>query len=302
MEDCKGSLVSVIIPTYSRPKYLLRAIDSVLAQTYKNIEIIVVDDNGEYSENQLYTEHILSDLILNDRIIYLKHSVNKNASAARNTGLKASHGRYIAFLDDDDLFLPTKIEKQVEKLKNTSEIVGACYCNWAWYTGDKLIKTNQYLGEGNLLESMLLMENQLSGGSSLLLKRSVCEDLNGFDESFIRQQDWEFMTRFFRKYEIVLANEVLLHIHVEHRIFSNKPEVAEQARIHFLSVYKDDILNCEQANKILMRHYYQLAWGYFNAGDWLHGFRWYKKAYEYNKIGWYDSLRCLYVYFRSFCR
>lgn len=138
MGDYKMKLVTVIIPTYSRPKFLPRAIESVLSQTYPEIEIIVVDDNGEGTENQKYTEELIRNYIDNKQVVYLKHDKNKNGSAARNTGFKYSHGDYIAFLDDDDQFLPTKIEKQVEKLEHSSANVGACYCNWAWYNENKL--------------------------------------------------------------------------------------------------------------------------------------------------------------------
>lgn len=102
------SLVSVIIPTYKRATTLLDAIRSVLNQTYKNIEIVIVDDNGKGTYEQLETERLLKQYIENQQIIYIVHEYNKNGSAARNTGLMASHGAYINFLDDDDKMYPQK--------------------------------------------------------------------------------------------------------------------------------------------------------------------------------------------------
>ena len=80
--------VSVIIPTYKRSKYLIRAINSILNQTYKNVEIIVVDDNGKNTPDQIETEKELQKYINNKHIIYSVHEKNKNGAAARNTGVK----------------------------------------------------------------------------------------------------------------------------------------------------------------------------------------------------------------------
>ena len=124
-----NKIVSIVIPTYSRADNLCRAIDSALAQTYKPVEIIVVDDNGENTTCQLETEKKLDKYIVRGEITYLKHVHNKNGSAARNTGFRASHGQYINFLDDDDVLLPNKIEEQLSILKTKDPIYGACYCN-----------------------------------------------------------------------------------------------------------------------------------------------------------------------------
>lgn len=110
------NLVSVIIPTYKRSDYLLQTIESVLNQTYSSIEIIVVDDNGFGTVFQKETYNKLKSLIVSNKIIYIPHDTNKNGSAARNTGFKASKGEYINFLDDDDELMPDKIEKQVHIL------------------------------------------------------------------------------------------------------------------------------------------------------------------------------------------
>ena len=104
-------LVSVIIPTYKRSDFLCTTIDSVLAQTYPNIEIIVVDDNGLGTTFQQATEKRLLPYIRMKQINYICHEVNKNGSAARNTGFRASHCEYINFLDDDDELLLEKIDK-----------------------------------------------------------------------------------------------------------------------------------------------------------------------------------------------
>lgn len=130
--------VSVVIPTYKRPKYLKRALDSVLRQTYKNIEIIVVDDNNSDDEYRIETEKFMKKF--NDsRIKYIKHERNKNGSAARNTGIKNSSGKYITFLDDDDEFADQRIEKLVQCMENLDESWVACYTLIKRFVNGKLL-------------------------------------------------------------------------------------------------------------------------------------------------------------------
>ena len=105
-------LVSVIIPTYRRPSLLGRAIDSVLNQTYKNIEIIVVSDNNIADEYDKETEKVIKPYVAKG-VKYLSAIGNQGGALARNRGLKVAIGDYVNFLDDDDLFYPDKIEKQV---------------------------------------------------------------------------------------------------------------------------------------------------------------------------------------------
>ena len=102
--------VSVIIPTYNRAESLKRAIDSVLNQTYKNVEIIVVDDNNPNTtyreENEKSIKKYYGE---NEKVKYIKHPENKNGAAARNTGIRNATGKYITFLDDDDYFMNNRI-------------------------------------------------------------------------------------------------------------------------------------------------------------------------------------------------
>jgi len=202
-----NQLVSVIIPTYKRSDFLCATIDSVLAQTYPNIEIIVVDDNGVGTSYQKATELKLRSYIDTGKIIYICHDANKNGSAARNTGFRASHGEYINFLDDDDELMPCKIEMQVNRLANTDGTIGATYCNAKTIRikgviNKKIEKITNYSQEGNILKEYLLSKCCFNT-SAILIKRHVIVELQGFDESYYRHQDVEFMTRFFEDYEIV---------------------------------------------------------------------------------------------------
>lgn len=126
MSNC---LISVIIPTYKRPTFLKRAIDSVLNQTYHNIEIIVVSDNDADTEYEFETLAIIQKYKGQKNITYLPGIGNKGGCYARNRGLDVAHGEYVNFLDDDDIMLPEKIKRQLEVLEKNgwkAAVVGCC--------------------------------------------------------------------------------------------------------------------------------------------------------------------------------
>src|SRR5215510_16389067 len=127
--------VSVIIPTYNRAEFLRLAITSVLNQTFQDFEIIVVDDASED-----HTHEVVSDFS-DKRIKYIRHEANKRVSAARNTGVLSASGDYIAFLDDDDEWLPRTLQMQVALLEDSTSIVGGVYTGYVQidrYTGQVL--------------------------------------------------------------------------------------------------------------------------------------------------------------------
>lgn len=118
--------VSVVITTYKRKDEFKKALKSVKRQTYNNIEVIVVDDNTEYA----YTQFITNLLNEYKDVVYIKNKRNLGGALSRNEGLKVATGKYIAFLDDDDVYFDEKIEKQVECFENsTINNVGIVYCH-----------------------------------------------------------------------------------------------------------------------------------------------------------------------------
>lgn len=206
-------LVSVVISTYKRSVTLKRVLESVLSQSYDNIEIVVVDDNNPDTVFRADTERLMDKYSQYDNITYLKHPENRGGSAARNTGLKVSKGKYITFLDDDDEISNEKISKQVECLENADESYGACY------TAYKLIKSeNQYqisseCRSGDVYIPALMRTMFMGSGSNLLLKKSVVDEIGGYDETFVRNQDIEFLVRVTEHKKLAFVNELLLVIH-----------------------------------------------------------------------------------------
>lgn len=196
--------VSVIIPTYGGSSSLARTINSVLIQNYDNFNIIVVDDNDPNSIGRKKTEEIMSNFS-DKKIIYIKHPKNKNGSAARNTGVSSTDAKYICLLDDDDSFLQNKIKKQVEYLEQNPEFQ-ACYC-WRKRRGEVVCGTET----GDLSKSLLDLSFTPTTPSIMITKKAY-DSLNGFDETYRRHQDYEFLLRFFKKYKIGVVKEVLVEL------------------------------------------------------------------------------------------
>lgn len=182
-------LVSVVIPTYKRPIYLKRAIDSVLNQTYENVELIVVDDNNPDTPARLETEDLMAHYSDNPKVKYLKHDKNRNGSAARNTGWRAATGEYITYLDDDDEIAPEKIAKQVHCLEALDISWGACYTAYYVHKSNGGYQVSSEKRSGTLYVEALMRTLFMGSGSNLLLRKSVVDEIGGYDESFERNQD-----------------------------------------------------------------------------------------------------------------
>ena len=237
----KDILVSVVIPTYNRPVFLNRCIDSVLDQTHRNVEIIVVDDNDPETEARKETELVMQTYAGVDNIIYLKHDRNKNGSAARNTGWRHSHGKYITFIDDDDAIARTKIEKQVECLEQLDSSWGACYTGYRLFKEHGASQISSEKRSGDCYVPALMKTMFMGSGSNLFLRKSVVDEVNGYDETFIRNQDIEFLVRVLEKYKLAYVDEILLTIYQEGERPNRSFEQLESISQHYLSKFKDRI-------------------------------------------------------------
>ena len=204
-------LVSVIITTYKRADMLGRAIESVLKQTYKPIEIIVVDDNGNVSEYRKQTEKVMSRYLSNPNIYYIKHEINRNGAAARNTGIKNSKGQIITFLDDDDWYYSRKVEEQVDFLLNNNQYQGV-YCGWL-REGEECIPNF----EGNISFELLSGEALIYTNSIMIWKKYIL-DIDGWDEKFVRYQEAAFLLRFFKSgFKMGVVKKVLFEFDISDR-------------------------------------------------------------------------------------
>lgn len=251
------SLVSVIIPSYKRSDKLEIAINSVLNQTYKNIEIIVVDDNEPLSKDRIKTEKIMQQYENNPKVNYLKHSRNMNGSVARNTGIKNSTGKYIALLDNDDEFLKDKIELQVKKLEELGDSYGVVYTKFVRMKNRKIIDRGIENRTGNLTLEILKGTFYISAGSNLLIRREIVEKIGGFNESFLRRQDLEFLIRVSRITKIAHVDKCCLIINKDDRSNMIKGDSIRKNTENYLKLFEDYITEFseKERNNVIISQY-----------------------------------------------
>jgi glycosyltransferase involved in cell wall biosynthesis len=188
------SLVSAIIPTYNRAKLVSDAIQSVLRQSYTNVEIIVVDDGS--SDNTCEILHKFGDAIT------VLRQRNAGPAAARNYGIAAAQGEFVAFLDSDDVWLPTKLERQVSLLNHFGESVPCCLTNIMMHWNDRKSSAfdiswlNPSCEEGlwtnadEILATRFVLFNQ-----GIMIRRKVMDRVGGFDEKLRLLEDRELSLR-----------------------------------------------------------------------------------------------------------
>ncbi len=197
--------VSVIIPTYQLAHLVGQTIDSVLAQTHTDYEIIVVNDGS--TDN---TKEVLASY--GDRITVI-HQENQGVAAARNTGIMAARGKYIALLDHDDLWLPNKLEKQVAYLESHPNI-GLVYSDTLYFNENGLLPgthAERYPVPPILQSWTLFVRNVIPTCSVVVVRRECLDDVGLFDETMPPCDDYDLWLRVIEKWHIHFLDEALVH-------------------------------------------------------------------------------------------
>lgn len=205
MTDCPR--VSVVVPVYNGAELVGRAIRSVLAQTFPDFELIVVDDGS--TDNLAKALEQFPDL----RLRRLRHTRNRGAAAARNTGIRKARGAYIAFLDSDDEWLPEMLDRQHARLE-ASRREGSLALTGFHLARDQLGRCEAR----PLQDSVDWYQRLLAGcnvclGSCALIRRATFDEIGVFDEEMRRFEDWDWLLRYTLKYLIVSIEEPLALIH-----------------------------------------------------------------------------------------
>lgn len=266
-----NKLVSVIIPTHSGYDTIVKTIESVLSQTYTNLEIIICDDNGENTQNQLLTQKAIEPLMTKDRRIkYIVSKENKNGSSARNIAMKASSGEYISFLDDDDEYMPECVQKEIEAFEKLNDEYGIVFVSFLQTSDNRkdVIFTSDF--KGDILQDFLLGKIE-SPSSIISIRRDVIKEVGFWDESFFRHQDWEYIIRILDQYKAYGITDVLVKRKIVLRHNAKKPDLYEKNRLHFINKMKVYIEKQpkEIAKRIYDRHYYEIGKEYFKARHFL---------------------------------
>lgn len=206
-----NELVSVVIPTYGRSLLLKRAITSVLEQDYKNVEVIVINDNKKDTVDYISTITVMQDFDSLPNIVFISSGENVGGSEARNIGIKHSSGKYITFLDDDDYFYKNKIRKQVEHLINND--IDVSVCDMDLDINGKIESAKK--GKCNIGS----IGNFISYGNSytpmFLMKKEVLDVVNGFTIT-PRFQDHVLMLKILENNFKVGELHDSLFVHTEH--------------------------------------------------------------------------------------
>ena len=199
--------VSVIIPTYNRPELLKRAINSVFNQKYRNFEIVIIDDNSE-NENENIVKEFPPRYIK-----YLKRKKREDIAFKRNLGIKFSTGEYVAFLDDDDEWLPNKLMQQTSMLTVADKSVGVIHSNAFIDDGSKVSLTHK-AGMFNSIPQNLLEYNFVVNSSSVVKRE--CFNLVGYlDEKLAYCEDWDFWIRVSQRFRFIYLDEPTVISHWE---------------------------------------------------------------------------------------
>lgn len=210
-------MISVIIPVYNRENTVRQAIESVLMQTVRDIEVIVVDDGSTDASEKVIKS------ILDKRLRYVKQE-NSGACIARNKGIKIAKGQYIAFHDSDDIWHKRKLEKQIEIFKKYNPDVVFCKLNQIRNNG-LVIQMPQKVKEGFLNPIVNLFG---IGTQTIIAKKEVLQEFT-FDSSLPRFQEFELLYRISQKYSIYCLNEGLVDYYIGDDSISRNPERLYQA-------------------------------------------------------------------------
>lgn len=238
MSEYISGLVSVIVPTYRRTDTLDRAISSVLNQSYKNLELLLVNDNipdDNYSKN-LFKQ--IKKYESDDRFKLILQKKHINGAVARNVGISYARGEYIAFLDDDDWWETDKIKVQIEVLSKLSDDWGGVSCKYNFVNKQgKIIGKSLNYKDGNIYLDILKLSTDVTT-CSLLLKHSALDETGYFDENLKRHQDFQLLINFTVKYKLKLVCEYLLNIDVSDN--QNRPDgykLLESKKAFFNSIH-----------------------------------------------------------------
>ena len=198
-------LITVIIPTRNRAHLLARSMGSVLNQTYRHIELIIVDDASTDG-----TQELLGN-IEDDRLRVLRLETNNGAPAARNHGMAHAQGELVAFQDSDDIWHPTKLERQVTAMASASDRVGLCVCSMEVHRRGG---SHRVQWDDVELDSAGARRHIVTGAGlstqCWLARRDALEEAGGFDETLPRMQDYEYSLRITERWHLLMMNDVLV--------------------------------------------------------------------------------------------
>lgn len=290
------SKVSVIIPCYNCEKFISKTIKSVIDQTYKDIEIIVVDDCSNDS-----TPEIVMDLSKNFSFIrIIRNDINRGVSYSRNVGLKnvSDESKFVYFFDADDVMLPKNIEIKVKLLNDTDEKIGAIFSPALLIDENEHIISNELVGDGKsgYILNELLLWRQMHAPSLVLFKKNVFNVVGNWNEKFSTAADQELLFRISRNFEILKVEEplVLYRKHTNNMSKSLSLFEKEHLEVYNIAKQKGMFTSKNLERKAFTKLYLILAFSYKRELN--------KFVYYFMKGFRTDSVECIMLMFTRFIK
>lgn len=256
-------IVSVIIPTHNRSKLLLRAVKSVLAQSYSSFEIIIVDDASDDDTAQVIQDNFLP-LIKSEKIRYFRNEKVKERSISRNLGMEKASGKYICLLDDDDIFLPNHLQILISYLDKHHDI-NCVFSNFLilFENGRRSDGVNSRAWYRNFSHTELCLLGILSATCSAVFRKDVLEKINGFNESITIGENRDFFSRLALRYEVAFINSMTAYQYMHGGSYSkiNQQEYAFCRESQWNNIEEESRKNKISIKKaVIVRSHINLAW------------------------------------------
>lgn len=288
-------LISVIIPTYKRSTFLARAIDSVLEQTYNNIEIIVVDDNEPGSDYKTQTENIMRKYSDMRNVRYIHTTGKTGGGSARNYAIKECKGDYVAFLDDDDKFLSDKLEKQLDFM--IANDLDMSYQDVKWVDeNDKLVEFRKMDYVDDFSKDELLRQHilhSLCPTAIYMIKRDALLKTDGFGE-VISGQDFILMLRCIEadlKIGYMPGAYVIQYLHNGERISLGQNKINGENNLYELKKKYYHLLSRNQIRYVDFRHYAVLAFACLRSRMYMKSFVYALKTFFISPLECYKEAK-----------
>ena len=296
----KQPLVSVIIPCYNGEKFIGEAIESVINQTYKNWELIIVDD-GSTDNSKIIIKQYCSD----ERIRYIQHKKNKGIPATRNTGIKASKGEYIALLDQDDKWVYDKLTVQLKEFNKTGPEIGLLFGNIKVFNSEKneikkadslKIKLEQ-LNRQEIIK--LLFFNNFIPSITVMFKRECIKEVGSFDENITwGGDDHDLWLRLANKFKFAYINKVLGIRRLHDNNYSRTERMIKGSIQLTNSIVKKYTFLNKYKQKKIAQDLYQLGRYKHLIGNFVEAKKIYLKAFSTClNIGWKPYIAFLFALF-----
>lgn len=259
--DAKSE-VSVILPLYNRENSIRASISSVLAQTFQDWELIIVDDCS--TDNSFNVASSFKD----PRIRVVKSEKNEGAASARNLGIRKAKGIYISFLDSDDAYEPRFLEESVKKLESSSPHIGIC---WTGYNLLRHVngqtKQHQYMwkpSKGRPAYFSFLSDLRVGTNSGITIKREVFDQVGIFDESLPAAEDTDLFLRISQQFSFEYVDDYLININQTgtDRLSKRFDKIAQAYNI----IISKHLAEIEKHKTLRLKYFYKSMWLNYHLG------------------------------------